>query len=105
MLGKTALFIWAYPETAYRPAVRPDDEVSIFNEEFVFTGRKITSFTLNGTIYPALDWADTIRDVCKLLYGINPEILKAESRKIVAQAKEIAELAQQGGEGRALGGF
>ena len=24
------------------------------------------------------DWADTIRDICKLLYEINPEILKKE---------------------------
>ncbi|MGM9764003.1 MAG: DUF262 domain-containing protein [Candidatus Cryptobacteroides sp.] len=78
-LGKMALSIWAYPETAFQPAVRPDDEVSIFDEEFVFTGRKITSFNLNGTIYPVNDWADTIKDVCKLLYEINPEILKKES--------------------------
>ena len=79
VLGKMALSIWAYPETAFQPTVRPDDEVSIFDEEFVFTGRKITSFTLNGTIYPVNDWADTIRDICKLLYEINPEILKKES--------------------------
>jgi hypothetical protein len=74
-----ALSIWAYPETAFQPTVRPDDEVSIFDEEFVFTGRKITSFNLNGTIYPVTDWADTIRDICKLLYEVNPEILKKES--------------------------
>ena len=79
VLGKMALSIWAYPETAYQPTVRPDDEVSIFDEEFVFTGRKITSFNLNGTIYPVTDWADTIRDICKLLYEVNLEILKKES--------------------------
>ena len=78
-MGKRALTVWPYPETSYKPAVKFDDEVSVYDEDFVFKGRKINSFTLNGTIYSVPDWADTIRDTFKLLYEINPSILQDEA--------------------------
>lgn len=78
-MGKRALTVWPYPETSYKPAVELDDEVSVYDEDFVFKGRKINSFTLAGTIYSVPDWADTIRDTFKLLYEINPSILQAEA--------------------------
>lgn len=78
-MGKRALTVWPYPETSYKPAVKLDDEVSVYDEDFVFKGRKINSFTLTGTIYSVPDWADTIRDTFKLLYEINPSILQDEA--------------------------
>lgn len=78
-MGKRALTVWPYPETSYKPAVKLDDEVSVYDEDFVFKGRKINSFTLIGTIYSVPDWADTIRDTFKLLYEINPSILQDEA--------------------------
>lgn len=75
-----AIVIWPYPITSYKPVIRPDDEVSIGDEEFSFTGRKIKQFSFLGTPYPVVDWTDALVSIFKLFYELDPEVLVSEAK-------------------------
>ena len=79
-LAELAKGVWPYPESDYKPDVRLDDEVPIGDEDFNYSGRKITSFRLCGTPYSVVDWAGATITVLKLLYELDPRFLIAEAK-------------------------
>ena len=79
-LAELAKTIWAYPETTYLPEIRLDDEVPIGDEDFVYSGRKITSFRLLGTPYTESEWTSAMVTILKLLYELDPRFIIAETK-------------------------
>lgn len=79
-LAEMAKQIWANPETTYKPDVRLDDEVPIGDEDFSYSGRKITSFRLLGTPYAEEEWTSAMVTILKLLYELDPRLLIAETK-------------------------
>jgi len=49
-----------------------DPEMHSLDEDFVFKGKRINSFTFLGTQYKVFSWAEMIADVTKLIYEIDP---------------------------------
>ncbi|MCR4799573.1 MAG: DUF262 domain-containing protein [Bacteroidales bacterium] len=79
-LSKKALKIWTYPSTNFMPVKKEDDVVSLSEDNGVATGRKITSFLFQDTIYAVSDWAKMMWEMAQLLYAINPSLLYKEAR-------------------------
>ena len=79
-LSDKALKIWTYPSTNFVPVKKEDDVVSLSEDNGVATGRKITSFLFQDTIYTVSDWAKMMWGMAQLLYAINPSLLYKEAR-------------------------
>jgi len=79
-LSDKALKIWTYPLTSFVPVKKEDDVVSLSEDNGVATGRKITSFLFQDTIYAVSDWAKMMWEMAQLLYAINPSLLYKEAR-------------------------
>ena len=79
-LSEKALKIWSYPLTSFAPVKKEDDVVSLSEDNGVATGRKITSFLFQDTIYNVSDWAKMMWEMAQLLYAINPSLLYKEAR-------------------------
>ena len=79
-LSDRALKIWTYPSTNFVPVKKEDDVVSLSEDNGVATGRKITSFLFQDTIYAVSDWAKMMWEMAQLLYAINPSLLYKEAR-------------------------
>jgi hypothetical protein len=79
-LSEKALKIWSYPLTSFEPVKKEDDVVSLSEDNGVATGRKITSFLFQDTIYAVSDWAKMMWEMAQLLYAINPSLLYKEAR-------------------------
>lgn len=79
-LSDKALKIWTYPSTSFVPVKKEDDVVSLSEDNGVATGRKITSFLFQDTIYAVSDWAKMMWEMAQLLYAINPSLLYKEAR-------------------------
>jgi hypothetical protein len=62
------------------PVKKEDDVVSLSEDNGVATGRKITSFLFQDTIYAVSDWAKMMWEMAQLLYAINPSLLYKEAR-------------------------
>ena len=77
-LIELARCIWKYPETDFVPAEK-DDEIVALSEDYRFTGRGIKAFTLLDTQYTVRDWVDTIVEIYKQLYFIDPSIIHLEA--------------------------
>ena len=70
-LWDLAQMLWKYPSTSFEPEVL-DPEMHSLDEDFVFKGKRINSFTFMGTHYKVFSWAEMIADVTKLIYEIDP---------------------------------
>lgn len=62
--------LWKYPTTSFEPVVL-FPEIHSLDEDFAFTGNKITSFTFMGTQYKVSAWSEMIIEVTKLIYEID----------------------------------
>lgn len=79
-LSEKALKLWFYPSTNFEPVKKEDDVISLSEDNGVATGRKITSFLFQDTIYAVSDWAKMMWEMAQLLYAINPSLLYKEAR-------------------------
>jgi hypothetical protein len=57
-----AKYIWKYAKTAYKPAEKPMDSVSL-GDDVDLTGRQISRFSYKGAEQPVGTWAETYRKV------------------------------------------
>ncbi|MBW8333167.1 MAG: DUF262 domain-containing HNH endonuclease family protein [Prolixibacteraceae bacterium] len=62
--------LWKYPATSFEPVVQ-FPEMRSLDEDFVFKGNKINSFTFLGTQYKVSAWSEMIIEVTKLIYEID----------------------------------
>jgi len=77
-LIEVARSIWKYPTTEFVPEEK-DDEIVSLSEDYRFTGRGIKAFTLLDTQYTVRDWVDTIVEIYKQLYFIDPSAIHLEA--------------------------
>jgi len=69
-LWQLANDLWKYPTTTFEPVVQ-FPEIHPLDEDFVFKGKKITSFTFMGTQYKVFAWSEMLVEVTKLLFEID----------------------------------
>lgn len=62
--------LWKYPVTVFEPIVQ-FPEMRSLDEDFVFKGNKITSFSFLGTQYKVSAWSEMLVEVTKLIFEID----------------------------------
>lgn len=78
-LMKKALEIWPYPSTNFAPEQKEDEELSLAEDNAVFTGREITYFLFQGEKRVVPNWTEMMWQVVEMLCNINPSILYQEA--------------------------
>lgn len=78
-LMKKALEIWPYPSTNFAPEQKEDEELSLAEDNAVFTGREITYFLFQGEKHVVPNWTEMMWQVVEMLCNINPSILYQEA--------------------------
>lgn len=78
-LMKKALEIWPYPSTNFAPEQKEDEELSLAEDNAVFTGREITYFLFQGEKHIVPNWTEMMWQVVEMLCNINPSILYQEA--------------------------
>jgi len=63
--------LWKYPNTSFEPVVL-FPEIHSLDEDFIFKGKTINSFTFRGTQYKVYAWSEMLVEVAKLIYEIDP---------------------------------
>lgn len=69
-----ALNIWAYPTTAYTPAVKTQETASL-DDDMELTGKQISRFSYKNTEQPVSTWAEMFISVLRLLNAEDKTIL------------------------------
>jgi hypothetical protein len=62
--------LWKYPVTNFEPVVQ-FPEMHTLDEDFIFKGKTINSFTFLGTQYKVYSWTGMFVEVTKLIYEID----------------------------------
>lgn len=78
-LMKKALEIWPYPSSNFAPEQKEDEELSLAEDNAVFTGREITYFLFQGEKHVVPNWTEMMWQVVEMLCNINPSILYQEA--------------------------
>lgn len=66
--------IWSYPQTDFKPAVKPMDTVSL-DEGIDLTGRKISKISYKGVEYPVKSWVDAYVKILQILHHQDESVL------------------------------
>lgn len=98
LLWTRASTLWHFPLTSFEPLVE-GPEVHSLDEDFLFRGHGIISFSFQGTQYKAISWVGMFIDVVKLLHEIDPalmyQMIEANAIELTAKKQnwntEIAE--------------
>ncbi len=67
--------IWAYPETAFVPAVKEFESCTLDDEDVDLTGRDIAKFSYQNVEQPVSSWADMFEHIVKFLHQKDKAVL------------------------------
>lgn len=62
--------LWKYPDNAFEPVIQ-FPEIHSLDEDFLFKGKYINSFTFMGTSYKVTTWSEMLVDVTKIIFDID----------------------------------
>jgi hypothetical protein len=69
-----AKHIWKYAKTAYKPAEKPMDSVSL-GDDVDLTGRQISRFSYKGAEQPVGTWAEAYQRILRILHQQDESVL------------------------------
>lgn len=75
------LALYPLPTTTYKPLPKPTEEVSLEDEDFNPTNRRLLGYRFLGEDHQQTIWVDMLVDVVKELYKRDPDALEALARK------------------------
>lgn len=75
------LTLYPFPTTTFHPLPKPQEEVSLDQEDFNPTNRNLIGYSLFGEIHLQTYWVDMLIDVVKELYRKYPEALESSAQK------------------------
>lgn len=77
------LTLYPFPTTAFTPLPKPQEEISLDQEDFNPTNRGLIGYRLFGEEHQESYWVDMLIDVVKELYRKYPDALEAAAQKDV----------------------
>lgn len=80
ILNKKALELWSYPQTNFTPPVK-EREVYTLDDDFIFTGYSISSYSFLDTLYPVTAWVEMFIDVVRKIYELYPAKIHAMTER------------------------
>lgn len=80
-IKKKLFTLYPLPETSFKPLPKPQEEISLDQEDFNPTNRGLIGYRLFGEDHQQTYWVDMLIDVVKELYRRYPEALEASSQK------------------------
>lgn len=75
------LTLYPFPTTTFHPLPKPQEEISLDQEDFNPTNRSLIGYSLFGEIHQQIYWVDMLIDVVKELYRRYPEALETSAQK------------------------
>lgn len=75
------LTLYPFPTTSFKPLPKPQEEISLEQEDFNPTSRRLIGYRLFGEEHQQTYWVDLLIDVVKELYRKYPDDLEASAQK------------------------